>query len=176
MKKILLVVMAIMLCSYAYCKDIDSLKEAAEQGDVFAQSSLGSAYAKGKGVPQDYEEAVKWYQKAAEQGDSFAQLMLGSAYGLGGFAPQDYEESVKWYRKAAEQGDSHAQLMVGRAYENGTGVPQDYAEAYFWLNLAGSKSRDNVVAKLTPAKVEEVKARCKEWLEDFQERNPLYKP
>jgi len=34
-------------------------------------------YDKGKGVPQDYKQAVEWYRKAADQGDARAQLNLG---------------------------------------------------------------------------------------------------
>tara|TARA_Y100000588_G_C13824654_1_gene740888 strand:+ start:510 stop:737 length:228 start_codon:yes stop_codon:yes gene_type:complete len=30
--------------------------------------ALGVMYDKGKGVTQDYQEAMKWYRKAAEQG------------------------------------------------------------------------------------------------------------
>jgi TPR repeat protein len=40
-------------------------------------------YAAGRGVPQDYAEAVKWYRKGADQEDRYAQLMLGFAYQLG---------------------------------------------------------------------------------------------
>ena len=44
-------------------------REAAEKGDVEAQSSLGSMYENGHGIERDYVEAAKWYRKAAEQGD-----------------------------------------------------------------------------------------------------------
>ncbi len=41
----------------------------AEQGDSGAQFNLGVMYAEGEGgVPQDYEEAVRWYQLAADGG------------------------------------------------------------------------------------------------------------
>ena len=33
-----------------------------------AQLNLGHCYWNGKGVPQNYAEAVKWFRKAAEQG------------------------------------------------------------------------------------------------------------
>jgi TPR repeat protein len=33
-------------------------------------------YENGQGVPQDDDEALKWYQKAANQGDSNAQRAL----------------------------------------------------------------------------------------------------
>ena len=61
-------------------------------------------YHKGKGVPQDDAEAVKWYRKAAEQGNADAQNWLGWMYQNGKGVPPDDAEAVEWYRKAAEQG------------------------------------------------------------------------
>lgn len=49
---------------------------AAELGNTDAQSSLGSCYYEGQGVPQDYGEAVNWYSKAAEQGHEEAKRAL----------------------------------------------------------------------------------------------------
>ena len=37
-------------------------------------------YAKGKGVPENDAEAVKWFLKAAEQGFAGAQYNLGNVY------------------------------------------------------------------------------------------------
>jgi TPR repeat protein len=38
-----------------------------------AQNYVGVMYDTGKGVMQDYNEAVKWYTKAAEQGGEKVQ-------------------------------------------------------------------------------------------------------
>ena len=46
----------------------------AEQGNAEAQFSLGFRYDEGEGVPQDSQEAVKWWRKAAEQGHDQAQF------------------------------------------------------------------------------------------------------
>ena len=70
-------------------------------------------YQKGKGVPQDDAEAVKWYHKAAEQGDADAQNNLGVMYRNGKGVPQDDAEAVKWYRKAAEQGHAVCPILAG---------------------------------------------------------------
>jgi len=43
-------------------------RKAAEQGDAGAQFNLGNMYDQGKGVAQDYAQAVEWYRKAAKQG------------------------------------------------------------------------------------------------------------
>jgi TPR repeat protein len=52
---------------------VAELRRLAEQGDVLAQYNLGIVYDTGKGVPQDYTEAVRWYRLAAEQGHASAQ-------------------------------------------------------------------------------------------------------
>ena len=35
-----------------------------------ARFTLGVMYGEGRGVPQDYAEAARWYRRAAEQGDA----------------------------------------------------------------------------------------------------------
>ena len=82
---------------------IEKLLQSAEQGDPKAQYELGLMYAKGDGVPEDYQEAVKWYRKAAEQGQASAQSKLGGMYYLGQGVPTDYKEAAKWFQLAAEQ-------------------------------------------------------------------------
>src|SRR5437867_1868949 len=46
----------------------------AKVGDVRAQAVLGWVYQNGRGVPQDYFLAAKWYQSAATQGHGGAQF------------------------------------------------------------------------------------------------------
>jgi TPR repeat protein len=52
----------------------------AQQGDSQAQFFIGQMYQLGRGVPQDYTEAVKWHRKAADQGDASGQSALGYLY------------------------------------------------------------------------------------------------
>jgi len=111
----------------------------AERGDVKAEERLASLYYYGRGVPQDYGEALRWYQKAAEQGYAKAQFILGDIYYLGKAVPQDMPEAAHWYRKAAEQGDPKAQSSLGHAYYSGEGVPQDYSEASRWYRKAAEQ-------------------------------------
>ena len=55
-------------------------KPLAEGGDTDAQYNLGIMYDEGQGVPQDYQEAVKWMTLAANQGKAEAQKNLGILY------------------------------------------------------------------------------------------------
>jgi clan AA aspartic protease (TIGR02281 family) len=100
-----------------------SYRKAAEKGDATAQYSLGAFYNRGKGVPQDYSQAVVWYRKAAEQGLYDAQLALGGMYRFGLGVPKDYTEAVAWYRKAAAQGNFIAQQQLDGLLED-MGVSQ----------------------------------------------------
>jgi len=81
-----------------------SYRKAAEQGDANAQNNVGAMYANGKGVPQDYAQAMRWYRKATEQGDAAAEYGVGRMYANGNGVPQDYAQAIGWFRKAAEQG------------------------------------------------------------------------
>ena len=94
----------------AQSTEIEQLRLEAEQGDAGVQYNLGVMYANGRGVPQDHQEAVKWYRLAAEQGNADAQNSLGLRYFIGSGVPQDHQEAVKWYRLAAEQG--HAIVLL----------------------------------------------------------------
>ena len=52
-------------------------------GPCEAPDILGVMYSQGKGVPQDYFEAVGWFRLAADQGDAIAQGALGAMYAKG---------------------------------------------------------------------------------------------
>jgi TPR repeat protein len=66
-------------------------------------------YQQGRGVPQVYPEAVRWYRKAAEQGNAFGQSNLGCMYEQGWGVEHDNAEALRWFRKAADQGNADAQ-------------------------------------------------------------------
>ena len=128
----------------------------------------------GRGVTQDFAEAIRWYRKAAEQGSADAQYSLGSVYYIGQQVKRDYAEASHWYRKAAEQGDPDAQSKLGTLYDEGQGVPQDYLEALMWTSLAASRARgdqqkqyadqrNELARKMTPQQIAEAQRRAREW-------------
>jgi len=75
--------------------------------------------ADGKGVEQNYAEAVKWNRKAAEQGHAIAQYHLGREYYTGQGIEKDLAEAVKWFRKAAEQGNQEAKWTLSMIEKEG---------------------------------------------------------
>jgi uncharacterized protein len=72
--------------------------------DTAAQVNLGSLYDYGRGVPQDFKMAVRWYRRSAEQGNDFAQRRLGLLYERGDGVPQDYVQAYMWYKLGAANG------------------------------------------------------------------------
>ena len=61
-------------------------------------------YGEGRGSPQDYVLAARWYRRAAEQGLAQAQHNLGALYDAGRGVPQDYVRAYAWLNLAAAQG------------------------------------------------------------------------
>jgi TPR repeat protein len=102
----------------------------------------GEKYRYGKGVPENYTEAIKWFRMAAEKGHAKAQYALGGCYLFGDvFVPKDETEAVKWFRKAAEQNHAYAQSALGYRYYKGEGVEQDYVEAAKWYRKAADQGK-----------------------------------
>ena len=97
----------------AQVKDIDAVKEKAENGDAQAQYLLGWCYGTGNaGLSQDYYMATVWLEKAAQQGYEAAQYFLGWCYYYGHGVKKDYKQAEHWYGEAAKQGNAEAASMV----------------------------------------------------------------
>ena len=127
----------------AWCEkdavDVESMIQAAEEGDAWSCWELGVMYAEGKCVEKDEEEAVRWYRAAAKQGHAEGQYLLGDMYANGTDVGKDEAEAVRWYRAAAEQGHAGGQTKLGVMYARGIGVGKDEAEAVRWLKAAAEQ-------------------------------------
>ena len=80
----------------------------AELGDTVAQLNLGNSYYTGEGVPQNYNEAAKWYRIAAKKGNPVAQNNLGMMYSIGIGVPKRFIRAYVWSSVAAAQGNDQA--------------------------------------------------------------------
>ena len=123
-------------------------KHYAEQGQVEAQYKLGTMYHAGRGVPQDYAEAVKWYRRAAEQGHPAAQYNLGARYYRGQGVQRDYILAHMWFNLAAS------------GYPGSETKNRNDAVYY----------RDNVASMMTPDQIAEAQRLAREWEPKKEER------
>lgn len=106
---------------------------------MYGQFALGKLYETGKGVPQDYLEALAWYTRSADLGNTKAMLKLAviKREGLPGIAP-DLEGSTSWLQRAAETGNIAAMNELGRAYQGGVGIIPNQQEAARWFEQAAA--------------------------------------
>src|SRR5450759_5996299 len=84
------------------------LRPLAKQGNAQAQNGLGAMYYNGKGVAQDFKEAMKWYRLAAVQGYASAQVNLVAMYYEGKGVAEDFIRAYMWLSIAAAKGDANA--------------------------------------------------------------------
>ncbi len=124
----------------------DAAEKGAKQGRPLAQFKLGIMYYKGRGVAQDYTEAVKWWRMAAEQGFAEALNNLGMMYGNGDGVPADFVEAHKWFDLAASHHPS------GRKHRNSV------------------RDRDFLAKKMTAAEIAEAERLAHEWMAAFEKR------
>lgn len=102
--------------------NIDTLRQTALNGDPQAQFELGQMYEYGRGVPQDYQEALKHYTTAAERGLAQAEYSIGLLYEHGRGVEANATTAADWYNRASEKGDTWAMNNLAMLFSYGKGV------------------------------------------------------
>ena len=75
-------------------------------------SNLAVLYAGGAGVPVNFAEAARWFQRAAKLGYVDAQFNLAVLFERGDGVPQSLLDAYKWYSIAAGAGDTVAKTRA----------------------------------------------------------------
>lgn len=120
----------------------------AKQGDAEAQFTLGLLSQEGKIIPQDNEQAEKWFRHAAEQGHSQAEQKLTA---LKEANPIDTPVSLAIdtaVHQIALQGNTQAQYQLGMKYLKGQDLPQDFKQAICWFFKAASRGHKEAQYRL----------------------------
>lgn len=116
-----------------------SLRLAAANGDPSAEFQVAARFADGKGVKQDFDEAIKWYSRAAGRGFALAQYRLGTFYERGLGVEKDLQRAQIWYQRAASNDNIKAMHNLAvLAAGSSTGKP-DYATAAQWFTKAAER-------------------------------------
>lgn len=116
-----------------------SLRIAAAKGDPSAAFEVAARLAEGRGINQDFTQAIVWYQRSAQKGFAPAQYRLGTLFERGIGVKADLPRAKIWYARAAEQGNVKAMhnlavLSAGRDAES-----TDYAVASKWFTGAAER-------------------------------------
>jgi len=148
----------------------NEVRKLAEEGNMIAQNKLGQFYKFGRGVPQNYGQAKRWFEEAAKQGHAGAQINLGMLYLQEDAPPRSPQMAIFWFSRAAEQGVVPAFAKLGQMYQEAQGVPEDFVQAYMWFHLAATNGeapsaerRDILATKMTYAQITEAQKRAQEW-------------
>lgn len=113
---------------------------AAAMGNTRANEMLGTMYAEGRGVAQDYAKAIRFDQAAIDQGSARSYTDLGLLYMNGRGVPKDYAKALDLFDKAATAGDFKAPRWSGIIYLKGEGgIPADISKAASLFSLAAGK-------------------------------------
>jgi TPR repeat protein len=155
---------------------IEGIKQLADEGCPRAQNNLGFLYHEGKGVSQNYNEAVKWFLKASEKG--IAETELGFMYLIGRGVPEDAKEAAKWFTKAANNGHAGAIYQLGIIYREGKGIPIDFISACSRFEISAlkgvpgaSESRDSIMMEMSPEQITKAQELSKQLLKEVRAQN-----
>ncbi|MCA1452908.1 SEL1-like repeat protein [Bradyrhizobium sp. BRP22] len=115
------------------------LRAAALRGDPAAAYEVGVRFAEGKGVPTNYDEAAKWYDRAAQAGVVPAIFRLGTFYEKGLSVKKDVDTARRYYVQAAERGNAKAMHNLAVLDADGGGKGANYNSAALWFRKAADR-------------------------------------
>lgn len=114
-------------------------KKSAEKADKLAQSWLGYMYRYGKGVMQNFNEAIYWYKKAIDKDDDYSKNQLGEMYFYGEGLNKDLNTAFSLFKETADKGNAKGASWLGYMYRYAQGVNRDYGQALYWFRQAEAK-------------------------------------
>ncbi|AFA49691.1 tetratricopeptide repeat protein [Acetobacterium woodii] len=107
--------------------------QAAEKDVPSGCELAGYCLYEGKGVLQNRQEALGWYEKAAEQGFYNSYYMIGMIYGYDETL-FNYEKAVRCFEKSAKLGQTDALIRLGTMHLHGVGaIPSDRRKAFHYF-------------------------------------------
>ena len=148
----------------------------AERGDAWAQFWVGVFYESGKGVGQNFTEALRWFLKSANQGNSDAQNKLGQIYEEGEGVPRNVAQAARWYRAACENRPDHGGAgqgcnNLGILYLDAADVRENRVAAYKYFKLSGNtQDLAYVMSKMSSSEVADAEDETEKWLQAHPDR------
>jgi localization factor PodJL len=116
-----------------------ALRAAAANGDAGAAYEVATRFAEGRGVPQNYQEAARWFERAVKEGLAPAQFRLGSLYEKGLGVKKDLQMARQLYVAAGEKGNAKAMHNLAVLYAEGIDGKPDYRTAAEWFRKAAAR-------------------------------------
>ena len=96
--------------------NIEQMKRAVNQGNIYAQYDLGIRYKYAKEVPKNLYKAFNLLHKSALKGHSLSQFELALMFHYGQGVRQNTELARLWFTRASKRGHPKAQEILYRFY------------------------------------------------------------
>ena len=103
-----------------------------------AEYEMGSRYAEGRGVPQNLQEAARWFDRAANAGFVPAQFRLAGLNEKGEGVKKDLQAARQLYLLAANKGHAKAMHNLAVLHAEGADGGPDYKVAAQWFRKAAA--------------------------------------
>ena len=120
----------------------EEVTQLAQEGDAWAQYTLGWLYEDGNVLMLDEVKAVQCYEAAAQQGISSAQLAASKLYLSSDAEVQNTERGIHWLTKAAENGNAYAAYRLAKEYLTGRNIPRDVKQAELWFTQSAQRGNE----------------------------------
>ncbi len=131
---------------------IDVIRAFADSGEHKAEFVLGEAYSDGRGVVQNKELSLYWYERSYKRGNAQAAIYLAFHYeeiNERALSNRYYAVALERFRQEAKSNDGEAMRWLAMCYMNGWGVARDYDKMYQWLVAASAAGCKLATAELT---------------------------
>jgi localization factor PodJL len=117
---------------------ISALRAGIAAQEPAAEYEMASRYAEGRGVPQDLQEAARWFERAADAGFVPAQFRLAGLNEKGEGLKKDLQAARRLYLSAANKGHAKAMHNLAVLYAEGVEGEPDYKMAAQWFRKAAA--------------------------------------
>ena len=138
-----------------YEKAIKSFGEASKYGYAPALANLGKCYYDGKGVDENKQLGMRYFEMAADRGNNLAMHYLGDIHRAGELVKKSDSLAYSYYSSAAAGGLAQSQRMMGHFHEKGIYVARDHGKALEWYTLAAKQNEPEALYKVGMYQVEQ---------------------
>ena len=120
----------------------EEVTQLAQEGDAWAQYTLGWLYQDGNILMPDDIKAAQCYEAAAQQNISAAQLAASKLYLSNDSEVRDTERGIYWLNQAAESGNDYAAYRLAKEYLTGKNIPRDVRQSEWWFTQSAQSGNE----------------------------------
>lgn len=113
-----------------------SMKDAALNGNIYAQYFYGKMLYNGDGVTKNKEEAAGYFKKSADSGFLLSIIKYADMVYEGDGIKINKSDAVLYYQSAAESGNPDAKLKYGRMLYEGDNIKRNRVKAAKYIKEA----------------------------------------